>query len=144
MDAARPRGKLGPFIVGVLVGLICGVLLGWLGIVPSPLASGPAPNKGAPPVAAWGNTTPAETSTEGSAKSANPQAELVCLNRKFVAAEGQGAVQQLALGEKLKGAPDPRSDPDYFIQLLRERGYSCDDAEIERSAKKLEQKGVTQ
>ena len=158
MDPARPRGRrFGPFVVGVLVGLVAGVLLVWLGVVPGPLASGPAPQtKAAPPAAEGEKTAPAEagvetvsetaseTASEEPAKSAQPQAELACLQRQIVAAEGQGAVQQLAIAEKLKGAPGIESDPDYYIQLLKERGYSCDQAQIDRFAGRLEQKNAKQ
>jgi hypothetical protein len=150
VDPARPRGsRFGPFVVGVLVGLVAGVLLAWLGLVPGPLASGPAPQtKAAPPAAEGEKTTPAspgaETASEEPAKSAQPQAELACLQRQIVAAEGQGAVQQLAIAEKLKGAPGIESDPDYYIQVLKERGYSCDQAQIDRFAGRLEQKNAKQ
>ena len=150
MDPVRPRGsRFGPFVVGVLVGLVAGVLLVWLGLVPGPLASGPAPQtKAAPPAAEGEKTSPAEagveTASEEPAKSAQPQAELACLQRQIVAAEGQGAVQQLAIAEKLKGAPGIESDPDYYIQLLKERGYGCDQAQIDRFADRLEQKNAKQ
>ncbi len=85
MNPARPRGRLGPFIIGVLIGLIGGVLLVWVGIVPNLPMGGPAPMGAAPaPVAKDGKTTPAEADTEYSAKSAQPQAELACLERKAV------------------------------------------------------------
>jgi hypothetical protein len=159
VDPARPRGRrFGPFVVGVLVGLVAGVLLVWLGVVPGPLASEPAPQtKAAPPAAEGEKTAPAaegektapaeagaETASEEPAKSAQPRAELACLQQKIVAAEGQATVQQLALAEKLKGAPDIQSDPDYYIQRLKERGYSCNQAQIDRAAGKLEQKNATQ
>ncbi len=147
MNPARPR-RFGPFVVGVLIGLIGGVLLAWLGVVSSPLASGSAPTKTAPPVAEEGKSTPAKDNVEDSAKSAQPQAEPVqsaqpqaelrCLQRKLARAEGREAVRQLAQEELAKGAPDLLSDPGYFIQLLRERGYSCSDAEINEAASKLE------
>jgi hypothetical protein len=148
VDPARPRGsRFGPFVVGVLVGLVAGVLLAWLGLVPGPLASGPAPQtKAAPPAAEGEKTTPAspgaETASEEPAKSAQPQAELACLQRQIVDSEGQAAVQQLAIAEKLKGAPGIESDPDYYIQVLKERGYSCDQAQIDRFAGRLEQKNA--
>ena len=154
MDPVRPRGsRFGPFVVGVLVGLVAGVLLVWLGLVPGPLASGPAPQtKAAPPAAEGEKTAPtsagaetaSETASEEPAKSAQPQAELACLQRQIVAAEGQGAVQQLAIAEKLNGAPGIESDPDYYIQVLKERGYSCDQAQIDRFAGRLEQKNAKQ
>ncbi len=62
------------------------------------------------------------------------------MQRKARVAEGRDTVQQPALEEMEKGAPNPLNDPDHFIQVLRERGYSCSDAEIEASAGKLEQK----
>jgi hypothetical protein len=148
VDPARPRGsRFGPFVVGVLVGLVAGVLLAWLGLVPGPLASGPAPQtKAAPPAAEGEKTAPAspgaETASEEPAKSAQPQAELACLQRQIVDSEGQAAVQQLAIAEKLKGAPGIESDPDYYIQVLKERGYSCDQAQIDRFAGRLEQKNA--
>jgi hypothetical protein len=150
VDPVSPRGgRFGPFVVGVLVGLVAGVLLVWLGMVPGPLASGPAPQtKAAPPAAEGEKTAPAEvgaeTASEEPAKSAQPQAELACLQRQIVAAEGQGAVQQLAIAEKLKGAPSIESDPDYYIQLLKERGYSCNQAQIDRAAGRLEEKNAKQ
>ena len=150
MEPVRPRGRrFGPFVVGVLVGLVVGVLLVWVGIVPRPLASGPAPpTKAAPPAAEGEQTAPAEAGTETAseepAKSAQPQAELACLHQKIVVAEGNGAVQQLAIAEKLKGAPDVESDPDYYIQRLKERGYSCNQAQIDRAASKVEQKNAKQ
>jgi ribosomal protein L12E/L44/L45/RPP1/RPP2 len=148
VDPARPRGsRFGPFVVGVLVGLVAGVLLAWLGLVPGPLASGPAPQtKAAPPAAEGEKTAPAspgaETASEEPAKSAQPQAELACLQRQIGDSEGQAAVQQLAIAEKLKGAPGIESDPDYYIQVLKERGYSCDQAQIDRFAGRLEQKNA--
>ena len=83
-DPARPRGRLGAFIIGVLAGLIGGVLLVWLGIFPSFPVGRPAPLGSAPPpaVAKDGKTTPAEADTEDSAKSAQPQAELALLAAK--------------------------------------------------------------
>ena len=150
MDPVRPRGsRFGPFVVGVLVGLVAGVLLVWLGLVPGPLASGPAPQtKEAPPAAEGEKTAPAsagaESASEEPAKSAQPQAELACLQRQIVDAEGQAAVQQLAIAEKLKGAPGIESDPDYYIQVLKERGYSCNQAQIDRFAGRLEQKNAKQ
>lgn len=149
MNPAHTRGRrFGPFVVGVLVGLVGGVLLVWSGIIPAgPLASGPAP-----PVAQGEKSAPVEADPEAdpeaepqeTAKSAQPMAELACLQRKLVDAEGRTAVQQLAIAEKLKGAPAIKSDPDYYIRLFKERGYSCRDEEIDRSASKLEQKNAQQ
>lgn len=117
-----------------------GVLLVWLGIMPAgPLASGPAS-----PVAQGEKSTPAEADPEEPAKSAQPLAELACLQRKLVDAEGRTAVQQLVIAEKLKGAPAIESNPDYHVRLLKERDYSCSDEEIDRSASKLEQKMAQQ
>ncbi len=137
MNPAHTRGsRFAPFVVGVLVGLVGEVLLVWLGIMPAgPLASGPAP-----PVAQGEKSAPAEPDSEEPAKSAQPLAELACLQRKLVDAEGRTAVQQLVIAEKLKGAPAIESDPDYYVRLLKERGYSCSDEEIDRSESKLEQK----
>lgn len=158
MDSARSRGRLGPFVMGVLVGLVCGVLLVWSGVVPSPLASGPAPTKGnAPsPVEEGDKTTPdkadtkeekktapLEANTEGSAQVAqSPVGEFLCLQRKASAAEGRDVVQQLVAEEVSKqGVLIPtNADPGPINQVLRERGYSCSDAEIETYASKAEER----
>lgn len=149
MNTAHTRGRrFGPFVVGVLVGLVGGVLLIWLRIIPaSPLASGPAP-----PVAQGEKSAPAEfdpgadpeASPQETTKSAQQLAELACLQRKLVDAEGRTAVQQLVIAEKLKSAPAIESDPDYYVRLLEERGYSCSDNEIDQSESKLEQKMAQQ
>ncbi len=156
MDSVRSRGRLGPFVMGVLVGLVGGMLLVWSGIVPSPLGGGAAPTKGnAPPVAEGGKTTPdkansaeekktapPEANTEGSAQVAqSPEAEFLCLQRKATAAEGRDAVQQLVTEEVSKqGVLIPtNADPGPINQVLRERGYSCSGAEIESYAAKAEQ-----
>ena len=149
MNSAHTRGRrLGPFVVGMLVGLVGGVLLVWLGIIPAgPLASGAAP-----PVAQGEKSAPTEpdpgadpeAEPQETAISAQPLAELACLQRKLVDAEGRTAVQQLVIAEKLKGAPAIESDPDYYVRLLEERGYSCSANEIDRSESKLEQKMAQQ
>ncbi len=158
MDSARSRGRLGPFVVGVLVGLVGGVLLVWLGIVPSPMAGGAPPTKGiAPPVAEGGKTSPNKANTEEEKKTAlseantsedsaqgtqqPPLAEFLCLQRKASAAEGRDAVQQLVKEEvNRQGVLIPtNADPGPINQILRERGYSCSGAEIESYAAKAEQ-----
>lgn len=157
MDSTRSRGRLGPFVMGVLVGLVGGVLLAWAGIVPSPVANESAPTQEtALPVGEGGKTTsgktnmeeekkaaPPESNTEGSAKTApSPQFEFLCLQRKAVAVEGRNAVQQLVAEEASRqGVLIPtNTDVGPINQVLRERGYSCSDAEIETYASKAAQK----
>ena len=135
----RGRGKIVPFVVGLLIGLLGGVWLVWLGIVP-PLDREGTPTKAVPPAAEPAKTTPEKTETvdeagtEASTGGAQPQAELQCLQRKAVAAVGSGTVQLKLQWERAKGAPDPASDPDYYVRLLRGYGLSCSDAEIAATA----------
>jgi hypothetical protein len=149
VDSARSRGRIGPFIVGVLIGLVCGVLLVWSGIMPNPLASGSAPTKGTPPPVAQGGkanpekgkNAPPEGNTEGSAQSTQPpEAQFLCLQRKASDAEGRDAVRQLLTEEASRqGVIIPTNiDVGPINQLLRDRGYSCSDAEIEPYASKVE------
>ena len=140
----RGRGQFVPFVVGLLIGLLGGVCLAWLGIVP-PLVGKGAPTQTVIPAAAPAKTAPEKASptkteaeneadTEASTGDAQTQAELRCLQRKAEGAVGSGAVQLKLEWERAKGAPDPASDPDYYVRLLRGYGLSCSDAEIAATA----------